>query len=270
MKKNKYKIVVFSDLKDSLNSILESTLSLSKMINGDITLFHVKKASEVVNMENQLSAIRTINGDYLEMENRIKSIVDAFSKDHGMPIKYSFSIGNLKNEIAQYINEEKPDIIVLGKKKTKLFNLTGDNLIQFVLDQYDGPIFLTDENNILNLNNELSLGVLNSNTQSSNTGFVEDLLLYSQKPLTSFKISKDLNVPKVNLESKKRSEIEFVFEENDNSIQNLSNYLSKNHISLLCLNRTNKKSKKDSTTSNISNIIGLVDVPLILMGQSTN
>ena len=117
-------------------------------------------------MENQLSAIRTINGDYLEMENRIKSIVDAFSKDHSMPIKYSFSIGNLKNEIAQYINEEKPDIIVLGKKKTKLFNLTGDNLIQFVLDQYDGPIFLTDENNILNLNNELSLGVLNSNTQS--------------------------------------------------------------------------------------------------------
>jgi 4-hydroxy-3-methylbut-2-en-1-yl diphosphate synthase IspG/GcpE len=114
MKKNKYKIVVFSDLKDSLNSILESTLSLSKMINGDITLFHVKKASEVVNMENQLSAIRTINGDYLEMENRIKSIVDAFSKDYSMPIKYSFSIGNLKNEIAQYINEEKPDIIVLS------------------------------------------------------------------------------------------------------------------------------------------------------------
>jgi nucleotide-binding universal stress UspA family protein len=270
MKNKKYKIVVFSDLKDSLNSILESTLSLSKMINGEIEIFHVKKASEVVNKESQLSAMRTINGEYLEMEKRIKSVVDKYSKKSGLPIKYSFSIGNLKSEIAEYINENKPDIIVLGKKKTKLFNLVGDNLIQFVLEHYNGPVFLTDDKNVLESNNEMSLGILNDDKQSSITGFVEDLLLHSQKPLTSFKISKNLNVPKVILKSKKRSEIEFVFEENDNSIQNLSNYLSINHINLLCLNRTNKKSKKDSTTSNISNIIGLVDVPLILMGQSTN
>jgi hypothetical protein len=273
MKKYNYKIVVFTDLKESLSNTLKSTLSLAKMINGEIGLFHVKKASDVVNKENQLSAIRSINGEYLEMEKRIKSIVDAFSKDFGMPITYSFTIGNLKNEIAHYINEEKPDIIVLGKKKTKLFNLVGDNLIQFVLDQYDGPIFLTDENNILELNNELNLGVLNGDEKSSITGFVEDLLLHSQKPLTSFKISKIPNIPnipKINQESKKRSEIEFVFEENNNSIQNLSNYLSINHISLLCLNRTNKKRKKDSITSNISDVIDTLNVPLILMGQSNN
>ena len=270
MKKYNYKIVVFTDLKESLSNTLKSTLSLAKMINGEIGLFHVKKASDVVNKENQLSAIRSINGEYLEMENRIKSIVDEFSKDFGMPITYSFTIGNLKNEIAHYINEEKPDIIVLGKKKTKLFNLVGDNLIQFVLDQYDGPIFLTDENNILELNNELSLGVLNGDEKSSITGFVQDLLLHSQKPLTSFKISKTPNVPKINQESKKRSEIEFVFEENNNSIQNLSNYLSINHISLLCLNRTNKRSKNDSITSKISDVIDTLNIPLILMGQSNN
>ncbi|MEH6770182.1 universal stress protein [Maribacter arcticus] len=270
MKKYNYKIVVFTDLKESLSNTLKSTLSLAKMINGEIRLFHVKKASDVVNKENQLSAIRSINGEYLEMEKRIKSIVDAFSKDFGMPIKYSFTIGNLKNEIAHYINEEKPDIIVLGKKKTKLFNLVGDNLIQFVLDQYDGPIFLTDENNILELNNELNLGVLNGDEKSSITGFVKDLLLHSQKPLTSFKISKIPNIPKINQESKKRSEIEFVFEENNNSIQNLSNYLSINQISLLCLNRTNKKRKKDSITSNISDVIDTLNVPLILMGPSNN
>jgi len=116
----------------------------------------------------------------------------------------------------------------------------------------------------------LSLGVLNGDEKSSITGFVEDLLLHSQKPLTSFKISKNQNVPKINQESKKRSEIEFVFEENNNSIQNLSNYLSINHISLLCLNRTNKKRKKDSITSNISDVINTLNVPLILMAQSNN
>tara|TARA_R110002051_G_scaffold71624_5_gene129426 strand:+ start:66162 stop:66980 length:819 start_codon:yes stop_codon:yes gene_type:complete len=271
MKTNKYKIVVFSDLKKSLNNTLKSTLTLAKMINGEIEIFHVKKASEVVNKESQLSAMRTINGEYLEMEKRIKSVVDKFSKNSGMPIKYSFSIGNLKSEIADYINENKPDIIVLGKKKTKLFNLIGDNLIQFVLERYNGPIFLTDDKNILKSNNELSLGILNDEKQSSITGFVEDILLHSKKPLTSFKISKNLSVPKENLESKKRSEIKFEFEENDNSIQNLSTYLSINHVNLLCLNRTiDKKSKKDLTTSKITNIIGGVDVPLILMRPSIN
>lgn len=268
MKKNKYKIVVFSDLKESLNNTLKSTLSLAKMINGEIELFHVKKASDVVNKESQLSAIRSINGEYLQMENKIKSVVDIFSKNFGTPITYSFTIGNLKSEIAEYISEKKPDIIVLGKKKTKLFNLAGDNLIQFVLDQYNGPVFLTDDKNVLESNNELSLGVLNDEEHSSITGFVEDLLIHSQKPLTSFKISKETTISKVSKETKKRNEIEFIFEENDNSIQNLSKYLAINHISLLCLNRANNT--KDSITSNFTNVIGTVDVPLLLMGQSVN
>jgi len=271
MKKNNYKIVVFTDLKESLNNTLKSTLSLVKMLNGEIALFHVKKASDVVNKESQLSAIRSINGEYLNMEKKIKSIVKSFSKDFGVPITYSFSIGNLKNEIAEYIKEQKPDIIVLGKKKSKLFNLAGDNLIQFVLSQHKGPIFLTDEQNVLELNNKLCFGVLNDEEHSSIVDFTEDLLLHSQKPLTSFRIIKNTNVSKEIRDSKSKNTLEFVFEENDNSIQNLSNYLSKNHISLLCVNRTNdKRSKNHSITSNIGNVIGTLNVPLLLMGQSNN
>ena len=57
----KYKIVVFSDLKKSLGNTLKSTLSLAKMLNGEIAIFHVKKATEVVTEDSHLSAIRSLN-----------------------------------------------------------------------------------------------------------------------------------------------------------------------------------------------------------------
>ncbi|WP_339625750.1 universal stress protein [uncultured Maribacter sp.] len=271
MKKNNYKIVIFTDLKESLSNTLKSTLSLAKMIKGEIGLFHVKKASDVVTKESQLSAIRSINNEYIDMDKKIKSIVQSFSKDFGVPITYSFAIGNLKNEIANYIDVHKPDIVVLGKKKSNVFNLVSDNLIQFVLNQHKGPVFLTDEKNVLELNNELSFGILNDKEQSSVNDFTEGLLSNSQKPLKSFKIVENSDALKTNQTTKKRKEVEFIFEKNDNSIRNLSNYITKSNISLLCVNRSNdKRSKNDSITPNISDVIDTLKVPLILMGQSNN
>ena len=78
MKKNNYKIVVFTDLKISLHNTLKSTIGLANMINGEIELFHVKKPAEVVKTESQLSAIRTINRESVTLDKKIQSIVDSF------------------------------------------------------------------------------------------------------------------------------------------------------------------------------------------------
>ena len=71
MKNNRYKILVLSDLKDSTNSILKSSVSLAKMINGDVAFFHVKKATDVVENDSQLSAIRTINKLHTKTRSQI-------------------------------------------------------------------------------------------------------------------------------------------------------------------------------------------------------
>ncbi|MGJ8715408.1 MAG: universal stress protein [Maribacter stanieri] len=268
----KYKIVVFSDLKKSLGNTLKSTLSLAKMLNGEIAIFHVKKATEVVTEDSHLSAIRSLNSEYRDMDNDINSIVTTYSKDFGVPLTYSCTIGNLKNEIANYIEKEKPDFIVLGKRKSKVFNILGDNLIPFVLKKHNGPVFLSDENQVLNIDKDLSLGVLSGDEEISIASLTENLLLHSQKPLKSFRILKNADTSDKTKVSKERKEIEFVFDSNDNSIKNISNYVAINNINLLCINRSknkgDSKNKSLSMPTNINDIINNLNVPLILMGQT--
>ncbi|WP_282117651.1 universal stress protein [Maribacter aquivivus] len=271
MSKN-YKIAVFSDLKESLGNTLKSTLSLAKMLNGEIAIFHIKKASEVVTKDSQLSAIRCLNSEFITMDNDINKIVTAYSKDFGVNMRYSCTIGNLKNEIATYIEKEKPDFIVLGKRKSKFFNILGDNLIPFILKKHKGPIFLTDEINVLDYGNDLSLGVLSNTEETLIADLTEDLLLHSQKPLKSFKILKKTSATAKRIESQNTKEVEFVFENNSNSIKNLSNYIIKNNINLLCINRFENKKNKDNASlsmpANISHIVNNINVPLLLMGQN--
>tara|TARA_R110000737_G_scaffold310179_1_gene318739 strand:- start:979 stop:1806 length:828 start_codon:yes stop_codon:yes gene_type:complete len=268
----KYKIVVFSDLKKSLGNTLKSTLSLAKMLNGEIAIFHVKKATEVVTEDSHLSAIRSLNSEYRDMDNDVNSIVTTYSKDFGVPLTYSCTIGNLKNEIANYIEKEKPDFIVLGKRKSKVFNILGDNLIPFVLKKHNGPVFLSDENQVLNIDKDLSLGVLSGDEETSIASLTENLLLHSQKPLKSFRILKNADTSDKTKVSKERKEIEFVFDSNDNSIKNISNYVAINNINLLCINRSqnkgDSKNKSLSMPTNINDIINNLNVPLILMGQT--
>jgi hypothetical protein len=268
MKKNKYKIVVFSNLKGPLNNTLKSTVGLANIINGDIELFHVKKPSEVVKTESQLSAIRTINRESITIDKKIKSIISSFSKDFGVNISYSFTIGNLKNEIGSYISEQKPDIIVLQRKKTKLLDFLGDNLTQFVLDRHPGAIFIVDEKKVLESNKELSLAFLDDGEGTPNIEFMDSLLLSTEKPLKSFKIVKNPSKLKTSKEFRGKKTIEFVFEQRDDSIKNLSNYLSINNVNLLCVGRTKnnptKKSDSSSINSNIKAIVGNLQIPLLL------
>lgn len=270
MKKNKYKIVIFSDLKGSLNSTLKSTVGLANMINGDIELFHVKKPSEVVKTESQLSAIRTINRESITIDRKIKSIINSFSKDFGVNISYSFAIGNLKSEIGSYMKEHKPDIIVLQRKKTKLLDFLGDNVVQFVHQRHPGAIFIVDDKMVLEPNKELSLALLDDGDWTSNIEFMDDLLLHTQKPLKSFRIVKSSNDLKTNKEFRGTKAIEFVFEQRDDSIKTLSNYLSINNINLLCMGRSksnpSKKSGNPAINSNIKAIVGNLNVPLLLTG----
>ncbi len=60
--------------------------------------------------------------------------------------------------------------------------------------------------------------------------------------------------------------MEYVFEENDNTIKNLSNYLSKNNINLLCFDRghRNTKNNTNSIKTNINDVIRNLNVSLLL------
>ncbi|CAH8287355.1 nucleotide-binding universal stress UspA family protein [Mariniflexile fucanivorans] len=269
MKKNKYKILILADLKKSTSSTLQSTVSLAKMIDAEVDFFYVKSASDVVERENQLSAMRAINHDYTATDKKIKKIVKTIADEHQININYSFVFGNVKHEIASYIEQKQPDIIVLGKKKNNLISLGGDKIIQFVLKQFDGTILIADANNTLEPNEKLSLGVLNSIEPLFNSSLAEDLFAHMQEPIKSFKIvEKSKTSEETNLSANSNT-IEYVFEENDNTISNLSNYLTKNNINLLCVNRHEdpSKSKSKTATQNMKLIVNNLHVSLLLTGK---
>lgn len=263
MKKNNYKIVLLSDLKDTIHATLKSTISLAKMINGTIELFHVKEPSQVVKYENQLSAKRTINSEFNATDKKIHALLASFSKEYDVNINYSFAFGNPKKEIKEYITAQQPDIIVLGKKSYKPLNLLGDNITHFVLKQYDGAILIIDDKKTIEPNKELSLGFLNSLENKLNIEFADNIMEHSLKPLRSFKIIKNSGEVPTNSPSNKNI-VEYVFEKGDNSTNNLSKYLAISNIDLLCIDRVKDITKK----KDVKEIIGSLNVSMLLTGRS--
>lgn len=260
---NKYKILVLSDLKGNTTSTLRSSANLAKMIGGDVEFFHVKSPTEIVENDNQLAANRAVNLEFTSTNKKIKNMMNMFSKDYGAEtnINFKFTFGNVKNEIEKRIDEVQPDIIVLGKKKVKPLKFIGDNITQFILKKHQGSVMIVSDKNGLDSTEEISLGILNGNKQSFNMDFAKSLLEKVKGPLNSFNIVKGTeSVEKVEVPTDQKV-VEYVFDENDNSIKNLSHYLLKNNINLLCINR---ESKKRIGKSNIDQAIGKLNVSLLV------
>ena len=161
MKNNNPKILVLSDMKSTSDKVLKNTLELAKLVNGNVSFFHVKKPTEVVERESQLSAVRTINEKYIATDKEIKSLIDSVSENEKTKITYNYAFGNIKEEIRTKINEIKPDIVVLGKRKPKVLKFIGDNVTDFVLNKYNGPVMIASEHKVLEAKKDLSLGILN-------------------------------------------------------------------------------------------------------------
>ncbi|WP_223032461.1 universal stress protein [Hanstruepera marina] len=264
MKNNKYKILVLSDLKDATNNVLKNTASLSKMINGEISFFHVKKPTDIIERESQLSAFRTINENHTTVKKRIEHFVGSL-KDQGIPVDFSYAFGNVKNEIENYIAKNKPDIIVLGKRNSNPVNLMGDNITDFVLKVHNGFVMIADSENILEADKSLSVGLLNGKEWFKNVSFSENLLKYVKTPIKSFRVVNNNVVTEENKQSDIKT-VEYVFERNDNTIQNLSNYLSKSNVNLLLVdsNFKNTNPKEGLKPSDIKSVINQLNIPLLI------
>ena len=258
---NNYKILVLSDLKGDTASMLKSTVSLAQMVGGSIEFFHVKSPTDIVENDNQLAANRAVNKEFATTSNKIKNLRTLFSQEYNADINFRFSVGNVKNEIEKYIVEYAPDIVVLGKRKVKPLRFIGDRITDFVLKKHAGTVMIAASENGLEPDKEISLGVLNGTENSFNLGFAQDLLDNAQEPLKSFQMVKDASTVQKTVIPTDKKVLEYVFERNDNSVKNLSKYVSKNNINLLCINRAQKKS---NIASDVSDIVGKLNVSLLV------
>ncbi len=52
-------------------------------------------------------------------------------------------------------------MIVLGKRKSNPFKWVGDSITEYVVEAFDGTVLLMDSKRRIDVNQELSLGILN-------------------------------------------------------------------------------------------------------------
>lgn len=260
----KYKVLVLVDLNEFTDGIIISAVGLAKKINAEISLFHVKKPTDIVKQDNQLSAVRAINSDYNLTDKKIKLLINEISKAYNVPITYSFAIGNIKHELDQLLENSQPDIIVLGKRVSKSFSFMGDNMVKYVLKRHTGGALVVDQDNIIKPNQDIVVATLNSSSTSPRLAYLKDLFERINKPLKSFRIvnralkSEDLKGNNV------KKTVEYVFEKGDNSIRNLSKYLSLNKINLLCLDLGANESESDGVIINLDNVLEHLNVSILV------
>jgi hypothetical protein len=116
----------------------------------------------------------------------------------------------------------------------------------------------------------LTFGVLNGVDQTLNIAFAEDLMGHSQKPLKSFKILKNSNISdEIPFVSNKKT-VEYVFEQGDNAIENLSKYLSKSNVNLLFVERITNDNNKNLMKSDLQSVMDSLNVSLFLGGGKSS
>jgi nucleotide-binding universal stress UspA family protein len=265
--KNKYKILVLSDLKEGTNTTLKNTVSLSRMINADIEFFHVKKLTDIVETDSQLSAMRTISKEHIIIEKKIQNLVTPISKEYDVNINTSFAFGNVKNEIENRIKTAQPDVIVLGKRKQKKLSFIGDNITDFVLNTHKGSVMLASDIDGLEPEKELSLGFYNNEKEPLNLKFTDALIGQTEQSLKSFNLVDKVNDTREKLVSTTNKTVDYVFDKNDNAFNTLSSYLVKNKVNLLCVNRGDQTKKQNVITTEIKDIVNKVNVSLFLTNE---
>lgn len=244
MENKNIKILVLSDLKGSTNATLKSSLGLAKITGGDIEFFHVTEATDIVNSDSQLTAMRNINKQFLHTDKKIQKLLDPIRSNHNINIKYNYAFGNVRNEIEERIDALQPEIIVIGKRKAKKLNLTGDRLTDFILKRHKGIVFIAAKDKNVDLESSLSIGTLNDFSEVSENSLAKSLISRTKKPLKTFEIGNTSNHSQIETSINNQNIVKYVFEDSPNVVNTLAEYLVKNNINLFCFNRKNKKQKK--------------------------
>lgn len=275
MMEAKYKLLVLIDLSKTSYVTLKNAVNLAKVIGGSVEVFHVKSLTNIVKNENQISAMRSLDEEKNISKRKLQNLVNLVSKEESIPLIFDFTFGNVKNEIEHHIDKVKPDIIVLGKRKQKVFNFLGEDVTQFLLNKFFGVILIAGEGKNLQLGGDISIGFYSNTLDDYNIEITKDLSKKATSPIKFFKVRKRSTAYTTNEVVKRlkstyngKNVVEYEFEESSDA---LINFVSKNKIGLLCMGRGGKK--KGWTDKFMGEIIGTnkeiskLKAPLLIYGR---
>ncbi len=265
--KTSYKIAVLTDLSDNANDTIKSAVELSRLVNGSVDLLYTKSISDVVTSENQMSAMRSMDEAYGQARLKIRTLIKSASTSEDQKISHNIVFGNVKREIKKYLNDNNPDVVVLGKRKSRLINGLGDGITQYVLKHHKGEVMIAGQNTNLSSEAALSIGALNTSGVQANSGIANDLLAKQNGPLRAFNIVKTNTKQPVEAVEKKNI-VEYIFEEGTNTMKNVSNYINQYNVNLLWVDKSNALQKGIRTLNPEFNVmINQLNAPILVVNR---
>lgn len=276
---SKYRLLVLMDTSKNAAHTLKDAVHLAKLIDGSIDVFQVQQPLNVVRFENQIATMRNMDEERYKKEMLLKETVTNLKKEAGVPIISNFTIGNVKNEIKSHIEKTQPDIVVLGKRKKKVGGFLGDKVTKEILTNFNGSVFISDKEYKAGFLESQSIGFLDTIDGADQIALVNDLKQYIQKPLKIFKAHANNAMESKKATSVKSEEKEFEekaivyeFDASINDVSDMSRFISKNNLALLCLHKNAKEndSIKGRFDTLLTKTIEKVKVPVLVLNTNLN
>ena len=272
---SKYRILVVSDQTKTSQTVLNNAVNLAKNLNGSIELFYVKSPARVVRYDNQLSAMRELNQERVRIEKEMKAIVDEIAENERIPIIYDFTFGNVMNEVKKHIDTTQPDIVVLGKAKSKVSNLFGTDLTSYLMKDFKGTLLISSNDQTLSVSKEISLGILDDKMSKGNGDLAADLEKSSTNPVTWFKINGPKTPPGIGSDeqslqgtTRPSGTTTFEFEPGANFSNSVSKYVERSGVNLLCVRRSKLmdfSNNEKLASKQIQKAIQKTDIPVLIL-----
>ncbi|OAB80356.1 universal stress protein [Cochleicola gelatinilyticus] len=262
----KCKVLVLLDLNDRSLNVLKSANRIAEIVDAEIEMFHVRKPTQIVKMDSNLSAVKDIKDHFVTIENELKKMgVEVFGNSN-ISGNHFHTFGNIKNEIEKHIRKTNPDIVVVGKKASKSPGFIGDKILPFLLKKFQGTVMVTDHDVVLNGMSKLKIGVLDNTPLESKSPYIKTLLENSEAPIHSYEISSGFKEDEDRTAQKKQEIVSYVFEKSDQSLQTISSYMNRSKINLLLVNRNSKigSNNRDFSISKLNDLVQTMKVPVLL------
>jgi len=119
---------------------------------------------------------------------------------------------------------------------------------------------IASKENGLEPENQLSLGMFNNNKSLFNLNFIDNLLNQTTEPVRSFSIGKKLDKTEEDKIISDIKVVDYVFEKNDNVFTTVSNYLLKNKVNLLFVDRDKNSRHHSAFKSEIKDMVNKTNV----------
>ncbi|MEQ5791825.1 universal stress protein [Muricauda sp. NFXS6] len=247
----KYRIAVLLDMSKSSAFVLTSAVELAKQMDGTIEVVHVKPGR----------AIRQANPNFESTKAEIQEMINQMGEERQLPITYKLEYGHVKHRIRDYLALQKPDILVLGKRRPRM-GLFFESITDFVINQTRNTnVLILGEDDKFHTFKDINLGFFGTELEESDLEVIKDLQRDSEKPVRHFEISEDTSQKRIFPWNKT---VSYKFGKSTNAMDGLVNYVSRTHTQLLCVPK--KGSKRFWFKANpIKAVIRKIKVPLLIL-----